>query len=462
MTRGHVAGLVSAAALVSAHAVAAGQAPAARPPDRHVILVTIDGLRGDYIGADDRYHLKIPTLRRLMREGATSERTLSVFPSLTGPAHTSLVTGTTVCQHGILGNNRFDPSVWGWADDAYDRQPPYREHALIKAPTLWSAVKAKGWTSAAVSWPQTVNGPIDYRLDLSVAATGAEAQERTRRSASPGWLDKIEAKLGPLAPLDVRMSDHLKALVAAEILRQFRPAFMAVHFSLTDAVQHANGPGTLAALSAMEVTDQNLGTLVAGIADAGLADRAIVIVTGDHGFLPMHTQLAINLPLVEAGLIRHGAADRPEWTAIVAPNRGLGSLYVKDPRDQAVVAKARAALETYAARYPRRFRLLDRSELDRLGADGEAVLGIEPYEGYVLDARLSPPFAMPHGRAAGHGYRPDLPGMETGLIVWGAGVRPGVVLPMTSTIDVAPTIAAMLGLELPDADGRPIVGVLKP
>ena len=49
---------------------------------------------------------------------------------------------------------------------------------------------------------------------------------------------------------------------------------------------------------------------------------------------------------------------------------------------------------------------------------------------------------------------------STGLIVWGAGVREGVVLPVAQTIDVAPTIARVLGLDLPRAEGRPLVGIL--
>jgi hypothetical protein len=51
--------------------------------------------------------------------------------------------------------------------------------------------------------------------------------------------------------------------------------------------------------------------------------------------------------------------------------------------------------------------------------------------------------------------------METGLILFGAGVRPGVRLPETRTLDIAPTIAALLGLDLPHADGQPIAGALK-
>jgi predicted AlkP superfamily pyrophosphatase or phosphodiesterase len=431
---------------------------------KYVVLVTIDGMRGDYLGDADRYHLNIPNLRGLIRDGTYSPRTISVFPTLTGTAHTALVTGTGAAKHGILGNNKFDPSTWVYRDDNpdnYDAQPAYRDFAEIKVGTLWSAARAKGLKTAAIGWPQTTGGPIDYRLDVLMAGTGAESHARITRGASAGWLDAIEAKLGPIQATDLRMVDHFKALIAVETLKQFKPALLAVHFTLTDTVQHANGPATAAALAALEETDQNIGDLVAGITASGLAASTTLIVTGDHGFLPMHTELAINLPLIEAGLITKGADGHPAWTAMIAPNRGLGSVYVKD-KSPATAARVRQALEQYVALYPRRFRIVERAELDQWGADREAVFGVEPTPGYVLDGRLAGPFAQAHSRAAGHGYRPDTPGMETGFIAFGPDVRGGAVLPVSNTIDVAPTIAMILGLDLPDAEGKPIVGMFKP
>ncbi len=441
---------------------AAAQAPSG-PAGRHVVLVTIDGMRGDYLGSADAYHLNVPTLRRLMHDGAVSPRTVSVFPTLTGTAHTALVTGTGAMKHGILGNNKFAPEVWAWeqgSGDNYSAQPSYRDYKDIKVGTLWSAAHAKGLKTASIGWPQTAGGPIDYRLDVIVAPTAPESHARTQRAASPGWLDQVEQKVGPVGATDIRMADHFKALVGAEIIRTFKPALLAIHFSATDAAQHANGPGTPPAIAALEQTDANLADVLAAIDTAGLAPSTTVIVTGDHGFLPMHTELAINLPLVEAGLITRGADGHPAWTAIIAPNRGLGSLYVKD-KSPATIAKARETLEKYRQMYPRRFRIVERAELDEWSADRDAVLGIEPVVGYVLDARLTAPFARPHPRAAGHGYRPDTPGMETGFIAYGPGVR-HTVLPTTNTIDIAPTIATILGLELPDADGKPIVGIFRP
>jgi predicted AlkP superfamily pyrophosphatase or phosphodiesterase len=378
-----------------------------------------------------------------LREGRASQPTLSVFPTLTGTAHTSLVTGVPAARHGILGNNRFDPSVWVWGRDNYEHQPSYSSFGAIKAETLWGAARARQMLTTAINWPQTGGAPIDTKVDVAVGRA-------------------VESPIGSITAADVRMADHYKALVAAETLVKSKPAFMAIHFSQTDTVQHALGPGTPEALVALEETDANLAIVVNAARRTDAAREITFVVTGDHGFLPLHTELAINLPLLEAGLITKGSDGHPQWQAIVAPNRGLGSLYVREMADRhAIVARARDALAAYEKKYPGRFRLLSREDLDRWGADADATLGIEPMPGYVLDARLSGPFAQAHGRAAGHGYAPDTPGMETGLILSGAGIRRGVRLPETRTLDVAPTIAALLGLSLPRAEGQPIAGALQ-
>ena len=169
------------------------------------------------------------------------------------------------------------------------------------------------------------------------------------------------------------MADHPEALCRRRTsqIKQFKPALTAIHLSLPDDVQHAKGPATPEVFAAMEETDANVGAVVAGIMDNGLASATTLIAAGDHGFLPTHTALAINLPLIEAGLITRGADGHPSWTAAIAPNHGLGSLYVKH-RSAATIARARRALEEYAALYPGRFRIVERDELDWFGADRNA------------------------------------------------------------------------------------------
>jgi hypothetical protein len=50
---------------------------------------------------------------------------------------------------------------------------------------------------------------------------------------------------------------------------------------------------------------------------------------------------------------------------------------------------------------------------------------------------------------------------STGLVAFGRGFRRGVRVPRMSQLDVAPTLAALLGLRLEAATGRTLVGVLR-
>ena len=121
-------------------------------PSRGVLLISVDGLRPDYVTAADRHGLKILYLRRLMREGAHAATVRGVLPTSTYPSHTTLVTGTTPAKHGIYSNHPFDPSTrnpnsWYW----------YAED--LRVPTLWDAASRAGIVTGSVSWPVTVGAP---------------------------------------------------------------------------------------------------------------------------------------------------------------------------------------------------------------------------------------------------------------------------------------------------------------
>ena len=68
------------------------------------------------------------------------------------------------------------------------------------------------------------------------------------------------------------------------------------------------------------------------------------------------------------------------------------------------------------------------------------------------------------GSSAGgtHGYLNTDPKMQAIFIAWGAGIPKGVRLNSISNLDVAPTIAALLGLEMKQAQGHAIPEIAKP
>lgn len=80
----------------------ASQAPAAAPP-RHLVIVTIDTLRADRIGAYGSTTVATPNLDRLAREGAMAPQA-SVHVPLTRPSHVALFTGLYPAESGIRDN----------------------------------------------------------------------------------------------------------------------------------------------------------------------------------------------------------------------------------------------------------------------------------------------------------------------------------------------------------------------
>src|SRR6185295_1392514 len=119
--------------LVAAVVAVAGGAAAQQPVQTPLLLmISIDGLRPDYVTAADAHGAKIPNLRRFLKDGAFAQGVVGVIPTVTYPSHTTLITGVSPATHGIFANTVFDPlgqnqSGWYW----------YAED--IRVATLWDA-----------------------------------------------------------------------------------------------------------------------------------------------------------------------------------------------------------------------------------------------------------------------------------------------------------------------------------
>jgi len=74
-----------------------------------VLMISIDGLRPDYVTQADQRGLEVPNLRRILANGAHAEGVVNVSPTVTYPNHTTLVTGVLPSEHGIYNNELFDP-----------------------------------------------------------------------------------------------------------------------------------------------------------------------------------------------------------------------------------------------------------------------------------------------------------------------------------------------------------------
>jgi predicted AlkP superfamily pyrophosphatase or phosphodiesterase len=375
-----------------------------------VILLSWDGMRHDGPERADA-----PALARMLHEGARAERLVPVFPPNTFPAHVSLSTGTYPDRHGILDNRFFDRER-----GRYDRSD---DPSWIEAEPLWVAAERQGVTAATYFW---VGSGGDWR--------GIGARYRmTPFDSRVGEARKVEQIL--------RWLD----LPAAE-----RPRLIMAWWHGADAAGHAHGPDDERVAEALREQALHLGRLLEGIDARGWRETTLLLVS-DHGM----TAVAGEIPL-RAALEASGIEVRK------AGSSALAHLFLADAADRARLEEHLRELDH--ATVVARESLSPTLRLDHPTRTGDLVVLPDP--GYVfrdgpLLQRLRRRFQRLLGRATGmHGFSPDHPDMGGVFLAIGRGVPAGARLGAVRQIDVAPTVAGLLGIEPPrDAEGEPIAGI---
>lgn len=441
------------------------QVPEAGEFDRsaeHVILISVDGLRPEFY-LDDRW--PAPAMQRMAREGSFAEAVRGVTPTVTYPSHTTIVTGALPARHGILHNRPFE------ADGPSGRWKVESER--IQVPALWDATEAAGLTSAGISWPVSVGSSITWNIPEFWSVSGQEGDltgppahtAALRSQVTPtGLLEEIEAQsLGPFPDFywgRNRSREDAVGAMAGHLIERHRPHLLLVHLTQTDWYQHAYGREHDEVRMAVASVDRAIARMVEAAGRAGTLERTAFIVTGDHGFFNVDTEVAPNVWLVEAGL-HEDLPDRGEWRAAFHPAGGSAFLRLEDPDDEAAVQEVRTYLEGLPDGVRSLFRIVEPEELAERGADPGSPLALAAEPGVLLVGGTEGP-AVRGGSGGAHGYFPDYPEIHTGLVVWGAGVASGQRVPVLGLQDVAPLAARLLDLpfEAPDGVLRP--GLLIP
>ena len=255
--------------------------------DRHVVVISIDGMRAStYVALSPP--ARIPNLLRLKEEGSFAEGVEGVYPTVTYPSHTTIVTGRMPAEHGIYtnlssrqpGKNR---NEWFWLADS------------IKVPALWDEARQHHLTSGAVSWPVTVHAAIDWNVpEVWDPAKGPSADFfYLAKFMDPLVGAELLGALGP--PQSGADTDAQKARLAVYLIKTHKPNLLLVHLDAVDEAEHQHGPQSAEAASALERVDVRIGEILAAIKEAGLGDSTDVFVVSDHGFLPVERQIRPNV-----------------------------------------------------------------------------------------------------------------------------------------------------------------------
>lgn len=440
------------AALCGAALLGLVASPASAAP---VLLISIDAMSPDYVTKADSLGLKVPNLRRFLKDGSYAQGVRGVVPTITCPSHATLVTGVTPSRHGIYGNDPLKTDGYTAALCTFAGD--------IKADALYAAAAREGIDTGSVGWLNTAGAAtVKYNLPhVEPYESAITVQYQAAMATPPGLLADLESKLGSYYQDGTETGNEVRTRFAKEIMRRYKPGFMMFHIIAVDHAAHAHGPWSDEAKKAVEHEDAMLGEVI----EAALANDpgTVIAVTSDHGQAPVTRALNLRIPFVEAGLIElealvPGRAARIKSAKVEIGSGASAAIRLTDPSDTATRTAVSRVLKALAANPENGIdRIVEGAEVEKLGGyPGAAfVVGMKP--GTVAGGEMIGKTLVDFPSVRGtHGYLPEQAVMNSSFFIKGRGIKPGQNLGVVDMRRIAPTLAQALGVKLKDADQPPL------
>lgn len=421
----------------------------------HVILISVDGFRPNFY---QEMKWPAPNLKMMAKNGVSSDGVRGIYPSVTYPSHTTLITGAFPVNHGIYYNSPFEEKgqtgKWYW------------ESNLIQTETLWDAVRKSNKKSASLIWPVSVGAAVDYNIPevWTLDKSYGRIQPMRDNQTPKGLLEEMETEVLGKVSLKTFNGDYLNredrtGEMAAYILGKYKPNLMTIHLIATDHFQHEEGRNGEKVHTAIAAVDRAIGKILEAAEQSNILDKTTFIITGDHGFVDIHSALNPNIWLVEEKLM-DAKENRGNWKATFHTQGASAFLHLKDKNDENTLAKVREKLESLPKSIKKLFRVIEKEELINIGADPNAVLALNPLPGIAMSGSYSGKILTKRSGGT-HGYFPDFHQIETGFVAWGAGISNGKIISKMGLEDVAPIISRLLNLKFKAIDGVLYPGILK-
>ena len=424
---------------------------AAEPPVQHVILVSVDGLSGSYLN-DPR--AEMPNLRAIAAKGVSAKGMLTSFPSVTWPSHTSMITGSFPARHGVIGN-----SVWNRKTNKpvqYIGDPVLTKAQAIRVPTLYDVAHQAGLSTASVIWPCS-NGAktLDWIIPDS------NKQSIHDQYTTPGFLEELAeagidiSKLGEWGwgKQYSTQRDLVYTQVTKHLLKEHNVNLILLHLITPDGVEHAYGPNTPAAYQAVKESDRRIGEIWEALQQPRFAENSAMFIVSDHGFAPYEKRIRPNVLLKELGLIqtdeKNNVTSRAAW-CVAQGGSAFISILDDDRREELseLLTEKFAEMEGVVdGSTPDQFAKLGLADPQKNPEAPHLVLTTGP--GYSFANNISGEIIADAGGTKGtHGHDPGPDFMHATFVAAGVGIKSGVKLGTIRNIDVAPTIAHLLGIEM--------------
>lgn len=428
---------------------------------KHLIVISEDAM----VYEDTLTLRELPNFGAVWKKAARVKRVRSIYPSVTYPCHTSMMTGCYPDRHGIVNNELTNltelSSPWHWF---YDQ---------VRVPSIFDAAKAKGLTTAAVFWPVTGNcRSIDYLINEYWPQSPKETMRECFLNSGTSR-EVVEKCIDPHLWMQVNRThpwcDEFITACACSIIREFKPNLLMIHPANIDGYRHETGLFGPKVTHGLHEIDNWLGWIIKATKDAGIYEDTDFFIVSDHGQININRVICPNVELARRGLIDVDSQGRVrDYIAMIKSTGASAQVYLKQPDSKECLEKTQAVLENMCAAgiygVSRVYTAEEAKTEEHLGGGFSFVLETDGYTSFGGDWKG--PVCRPHdvgdyrfGRAT-HGHQPDK-GPQPTLIAFGPSIREGAVVERRPIVDEPATFASVLGLDMGDIDGHPIEELLK-
>jgi predicted AlkP superfamily pyrophosphatase or phosphodiesterase len=426
-----------------------------------LIVISIDSLQTtdlDYLKEKKNFHW-------ILERASVVKNIREIYPTLTYPIHTTLITGVKPNKHGIYHNQQ--PSIqqempdwsimgsnWYW----------YSDHVKVKS--LVDAANEKGLKTAAVMWPVMAGEKPNHNLAEIWPNRHEEVHETFKKACTSDVFELYYDSHLKTFDWDHKIDvDGYAIPIAEDMIRRFNPDFMLIHSVCLDHARHVHGVEGEAINQCLDRVDEIIGSLIGASRDAGDFERTNFVILGDHGHIYVENVFNLNVLFKEYGFIRVDAdGNVVDFDAFSFSSGFSSQIIMKNSEDEALKSKLHKALLQMQSDYPEYIgRIFSAAEVDREeGLEGNFAFVLEGRDGVMFDNHFNAELILDMKVSRGkkyigmHGHHPSK-GPKPVFISFGPDVIPGITIESGDILDICPTLGKLLNIQeedMPHMEGK--------
>lgn len=411
--------------------------------NQHLVIISLDSLGFRDI---NEHQTELPTLNKLVNGGTWVKEVNGIYPTLTYPSHTTIVTGQYPNVHGIVNNTKIQPERrspdWFW----YQKD--------VKSTTLYDLARKQGLKTAAFLWPVTAGSKINYNLaEIFPNRIWTNQVLVSLRASSPLFILEMDKKYGKLRNgiKQPQLDDFITAC-AVDTIKNKKPNLTLLHLVDMDSMRHRYGVRSDDAMQALHRLDAHVAQVIQATKEAGTFEDTNFVILGDHYQINVDKMIHLNTMFAKRGWLtaKPDQTFKKDWSVMAKTCDGCTYIYTRNFDQMKRLRELISSVEGVE-------RIYSTQEAIARGADPNCTLMVEAKAGYyftdesdrgqVVEKVTEEMMGNPDRYRGVHGYDPQKPGYKTTLLFNGPMVKSGHTVEKANLVDEAPTFAKLLGLK---------------